>query len=455
MTKPQSISSVSAIVLAAGLGTRMKSRMPKVLHEIAGRPLVGHVLAALNEADVGRSIVVISEDAKEVEQAVAPHPVAIQSKQLGTGDAVKAALPLLTEDTQDVLVLFGADPLIRPETISQMIERRRGSDNPAIVVLGFRPSEPGNYGRLVTGEDGQLEAIVEAKDATAEQARIDLCNSGIMAIDGKRLAGFIDRLGNNNAKGEYYLTDIVGLAHQDGASCAWVEGDPDELLGVDTRADLADAERLMQTRLRLGAMTNGATLIDPESTFFCFDTKTGQDVVIGPNVVFGPGVTLANNVEIRAFSHLEGAKVSEGAIIGPYARLRPGAKIGRDVRIGNFVEVKNAVLGDGAKANHLSYIGDADVGAKANIGAGTITCNYDGFLKSRTEIGDGTFIGSNTALVAPVKIGDGAIIGAGSTISKNVAADDLAVTRAPQKSVKGWAERFRKDRQAKKNALKK
>jgi bifunctional UDP-N-acetylglucosamine pyrophosphorylase / glucosamine-1-phosphate N-acetyltransferase len=455
MTKPQSTKFVRAIVLAAGLGTRMKSATPKVLHEIAGRPLVSHVLSALTDAGVVSAIVVISEDAKAVEQVVAPHPVAVQQRPLGTGDAVKAALPLLGEDDGDVLVLFGADPLISAETISRMIARRQSDDNPAVVVLGFRPPDAGNYGRLVTSDDGHLLAIVEAKEATAEQARIDLCNSGIMAIDGKRLAALINRIDNTNAKEEFYLTDIVEIARQDGGQCVWVEGDADELLGVDTRHDLAEAERLMQKRLRAEAMTNGATLTDPDSTFFCFDTVIGQDVVIGPNVVFGPGTTVADKVEIKAFCHIEGADIAEGAVIGPYARLRPGAKIGNKAKVGNFVEIKNATLNEGAKANHLSYIGDAEVGAGANIGAGTITCNYDGFLKSRTEIGKGAFIGSNTALVAPVKIGDGAIVGAGSTISKDVGDDDLAVTRASQKALAGWAARFRTGRQAKKDVLKK
>ncbi len=455
MTKLQSTSDVSAIVLAAGLGTRMKSKKPKVLHQFAGRAMVSHVLSALTEAGVTHKIVVISEDAKGVEEAVAPDPVAIQRQQLGTGDAVKSALPLLDENASDVLVLFGADPLISAQTISRMIDRRQAPDNPAVVVLGFCPENSAGYGRLITDKDGHLEAIVEEKDATPDQIRIDICNSGIMAIDGKRLKSLIGRLGNDNAKGEYYLTDIVALAREDGANCTWVEGDADELLGVDTRADLAEAERLMQIRLRQRAMSGGATLIDPDSIFFCYDTDIGQDVVIGPNVVFGPGVTIADNVEIKAFSHIEGTTIAEGAVIGPYARLRPGAEIGQDARVGNFVEIKNAVLGHGAKVNHLSYIGDADVGAKSNIGAGTITCNYDGFLKSRTEIGKGAFIGSNTALVAPVRIGDGAIVGAGSTISKDVSGDELAVTRAPQKAVEGWARRFRTDRQAKKNALKK
>ena len=455
MTKPQSLINVSAIVLAAGLGTRMKSSIPKVLHQFAGRAMVNHVLSSLNEAGVTRSIVVISEDAKGVEEAVAPHPVAIQSRPIGTGDAVKAALPLLDEDVNDVLVLYGADPLISSDTIARMIERRQAPDNPAVVVLGFRPENTQGYGRLITDKDGNLEAIVEDKDATPDQVRIDICNSGTMAIDGKRLKSLVSQIGNNNAKEEYYLTDIIALAIEDGGHCVWIEGNADELLGVDTRADLADAERLMQNRLRQRAMAGGATLIDPDSTFFCCDTEIGQDVVIGANVVFGPGVRIADNVEIKAFSHIEGATISEGAVIGPYARLRPGARIDRNAKVGNFVEIKNATLGEGAKANHLSYIGDADVGANANIGAGTITCNYDGFLKSRTEIGSGAFIGSNTALVAPVKIGDGAIVGAGSTISKDVSADDLAVTRAPQKKVDGWAKRFRADRQAKKNALKK
>jgi len=455
MTKTQSTTSVCAIVLAAGLGTRMKSKKQKVLHEIAGRPMVCHVLAALEEAGVMRSVVVVSEGSKDVKDAVAPRPVAVQARQLGTGDAVKSALPLLEQTEQEVLVLFGADPLISSQTISTIIARRQAKDNPAVVVLGFRPNEFENYGRLIAAADGHLDAIVEAKDATPEQARIDLCNSGIMAIDGKRLPDLLSRLRNDNAKQEFYLTDIVRLARQDGAICAWVEGDETELLGVDTRADLAEAERLIQIRLRKKALAGGATLIDPKSTFFSADTIIGQDVVIGPNVFFGPGVNVADNVVINAFCHIEGTDLCEGATVGPYARLRPGAKIERGAKVGNFVEIKNAVLGTGAKVNHLSYVGDAMVGANANIGAGTITCNYDGFLKSRTEIGEGAFIGSNTALVAPVKIGDGAIIGAGSTISKDVMGDDLAVTRAPQKSVSGWAKRFRSERQAKKNALKK
>ncbi len=455
MTKSQTSSSATAIILAAGLGTRMKSTLPKVLHNIAGRPLVNHILSALIDAGVMRSVVVVSEGADDVKQAVAPQPVAVQEQQLGTGDAVKAALPQIEQGTGDVLVLFGADPLISSKTIIKMLARRQEADNPAVVVLGFRPDVPGKRGRLVIGSDGDLEAIVEARDASPAQLDIDLCNSGIMAIDGEHLHSLVNRIDNNNAKSEYYLTDIVGLAKEDGRHCALVEGDPDEFLGVDTRADLADAERVMQIRLREKAMAGGATLIDPGSTFFAFDTVMGRDVVIGPNVVIGPGVTIADGAEIKAFSHLEGAAVSKGAIIGPYARLRPGAKIGNGAKVGNFVEVKNAVLGAGAKANHLSYIGDADVGAKANIGAGTITCNYDGFLKSRTVIGDGAFIGSNTALVAPIKIGDGAIIGAGSTITKDVSSDALAITRAPQKSLPGWAGRFRNDRQAKKDALKK
>jgi len=454
MTKLQSTSAVCAIILAAGRGTRMRSQRPKVLHEIAGRALVCHVLAALAEAGVDSSIVVVAEEAEAVRKAVEPHPVAVQQQPRGTGDAVRSALTQLTGHEQDILVLFGADPLITADTITAMIQRRRQPDNPAVVVLGFRPENPGSYGRLVTGDDGMLEGIVEAADATPAQAGIGLCNSGIMAIDASRIGPLIDRLQNNNVKNEFYLTDIIALARADSLPCVWVEGRAEELAGVDTRADLAQAEYLMQTRLRHRAMQGGATLIDPASTFFACDTVIGEDVIIGPNVVFGPGVTIADNVEIKAFCHIEGATISDGAVIGPYARLRPGARIGEDARIGNFVEIKNANIGDGVKANHLTYIGDADIGERSNIGAGTITCNYDGFLKSRTVIGTGAFIGSNTALVAPVKIGDGAIIGAGSTIGKDVDADELAVTRAPQKTVKGWARRFRADRQAKKDALK-
>jgi len=443
MTKKKSEKS-AAIVLAAGLGTRMKSALPKVMHGLAGRPMIRHLLATLEAAGIDRIVVVVAPDTDSVAQAAAPHETVVQPHQLGTGDAVKAALPVLGDFSGDVLVLFGGDPLIQTETVERMIQRRRADDDPAVVVLGFRPDDPTAYGRLITDGEGGLSAIVEEKDASPEQRKIGLCNSGTMAIDGNKLADLVRRIGNDNAKGEYYLTDIVALAIADGHSCASIEGDADELIGIDDRADLARAEAILQDRLRAEAMAAGTTLVDPSSVHLSFDTRLGRDTVVGPNVVFGPGVTVGNGVEVKAFSHVEGADIADGAVIGPFARLRPGTRIETGARVGNFVETKNMTLGEGAKANHLTYLGDSTVGAKANIGAGTITCNYDGFNKSKTQIGAGAFIGSNTALVAPVTIGDGAIVGAGSTIAKDVDADALAVTRAPQDQRAGWAAKFRK-----------
>ena len=435
---------VAAIVLAAGLGTRMKSDLPKVLHPIAGRPMIQHLLASVSTLEPERVVVVISNGADNVRASIQPHPVAVQAEQRGTGHAVLQAAQQMTGFKGDVLILFGGDPLITPETMQRLLDRRRGDDDPAVVVLGFRPPNPGLYGRLIVDGAGHLEAIVEAVDATPEQLATNLCNSGVMAVDGKCLFDILGRVGNDNAKGEYYLTDIVAIANGDGANCAVIEAqDPDELTGIDTRADLAAAEAIAQKRLRQLAMANGATLTAPETVFFSHDTILGRDVVVGPNVVFAPDVTVGDNVTIRPFCHLEGTKVSDGVTIGPFARLRPGADIGDGVHIGNFVEIKNATLESGAKVNHLTYVGDARVGAGANVGAGTITCNYDGFFKHQTDIGAGAFIGSNTALIAPVKVGDGAIVGAGSVIAKDVPANALAVTRAAQKQMNGWAKKFR------------
>ena len=454
MTKTNSQFGVSAIVLAAGLGTRMQSNLPKVMHKIAGQPLVNHVTDALSQAGIEDLTVVIGPDMEIVAKAVSPFPTVVQASQSGTGDAVKSALDHITDKDGHVLVLFGADPLIQADTILRMIARREQADNPAVVVLGFRPDDPGAYGRLIADDKDQLSAIIEAKEADAETLALNLCNSGIMAIDRSVLLVLISEITNDNTKGEYYLTDIVAIARKLGRTCAYVEGDANEFIGVDTRADLADAEATLQTRLRQNAQTNGATLIDPKSVHLSFDTKIGSDVVIEPFVVIAPGVTIDDNALIRAYSHLEGAHVSSGAVIGPYARLRPGAQIGVDAKIGNFVEVKNAIFEAGAKANHLSYVGDARVGAKANIGAGTITCNYDGYNKSHTDIGAGAFIGSNTALVAPVKVGDGAIVGAGSTITKAVPDNALAVTRASQKTSDGYATSYRKLKAAQKERAK-
>jgi bifunctional UDP-N-acetylglucosamine pyrophosphorylase/glucosamine-1-phosphate N-acetyltransferase len=443
---------LAALILAAGKGTRMKSALPKVLHSIAGRSMVGHVLDTVSGLDPAQVAVVIGPDMEEVAEAVAPAAAVVQPKQLGTADAVKAARKVLPGGDGTVLVLYGDTPFIGRETLEKMVAAREASSDTAVVVLGFRPPDPGAYGRLVLGADGALEAIVEARDATREQLDIDLCNSGVMAIDRVRLWELIDAVGNDNAKGEYYLTDIIAIARGQGLACAYIEADAEELSGVNSRAELAVAEAIMQQRLRAAAMANGATLTDPTTVWFSHDTQTGQDVTIGPNVFFGPGVSVADGVEIRAFCHLEGARVGEGVTLGPFARLRPGAVVQKGARVGNFVEVKNATLEEGAKVNHLTYIGDARVGKAANIGAGTITCNYDGFLKYHTDIGAGAFIGSNTALVAPVKIGDGAIVGAGSTIGRDVEADALAVERAEAKTTPGWAKMFREKKSAEKAA---
>jgi bifunctional UDP-N-acetylglucosamine pyrophosphorylase/glucosamine-1-phosphate N-acetyltransferase len=443
---------VAAIVLAAGKGTRMKSALPKVLHPIAGRPMLRLLLDGLAPLGADPTVVVVGPGMAAVADEVAPWPTVTQAAQRGTADAVMAARPLLEGFAGDVLVLFGDTPFIRTETLQAMLAARCRTAKPAIVVLGFRPADPAAYGRLVMGTDGAIERIVETRDATPAERAIALCNSGVMAIDGRRLFGLLDRVGNDNAKGEHYLTDIVGLARADGLACAMVEADADELMGINDRADLARAEAILQGRLRAAAMAGGTTLVDPATVWLGHDTRLAEDVVVGPNVVFGPGVTVERGAEIRAFCHLEGVTLKTGAVVGPFARLRPGTVIGEGARVGNFVEVKNATLEAGAKANHLSYVGDARVGAKANVGAGTITCNYDGFLKHYTDIGAGAFIGSNTALVAPVKVGDGAIVGAGSTVTRDVAANALVTARGEQHERPGAAERLRRRKAAEKTA---
>ncbi|MBT3700341.1 MAG: bifunctional UDP-N-acetylglucosamine diphosphorylase/glucosamine-1-phosphate N-acetyltransferase GlmU, partial [Alphaproteobacteria bacterium] len=343
-------------------------------------------------------------------------------------------------------------PLIRPETLQLLIDRRHQADNPAVVVFGFRPADPALYGRLVLDDSDHLARIVEARDANETEKAINLCNGGVMVLDGAIAFDLLANLGNDNAKGEYYLTDIIAEAAKNGRVCAVIEGDEQEIMGVDHRTALAAAEATLQDRLRAKVLAGGATLVDPGTVWFSADTVVGRDVYIEPNVFFGPGVVVQDNVTIKGFSHIEGAIIGDGAVIGPFARLRPGTELAEDTKVGNFVEIKKAKIEAGAKVNHLSYIGDARVGMKANIGAGTITCNYDGFNKSHTDIGAGAFIGSNSALVAPVKIGDGATVGAGSTISNDVAADDLTVTRAPQKNIAGGAERLRKRYRSEKEA---
>lgn len=433
----------AAIILGAGKGVRMNSRLPKVLHPVGNRPMVLYPVEAARTAGAETCIVVVGPDMAEVAEALAPVPTAVQTEPRGTADAVKPARSRIGPDADTVLILYGDTPLIRPQTLAAMIARRREGGH-AAVVLGFRPAEPGGYGRLVLGGDGALEAIVEARDATADQREIGICNSGVMAIDGAILFDLVDAVGNDNAKGEYYLTDIVGIARCRGRTCSVVEAGADELLGINSREELAAAERIFQQRMRRAAMAGGATLTDPDSVWFSYDTVLGRDVTVGPQVVFGPGVSVGDDVEIKGFCHIEGAAIAGGATVGPFARLRPGAELQQGAKVGNFVEVKNAVLKPGAKASHLAYVGDAEVGAGANIGAGAITCNYDGYRKARTVIGDGAFIGSNSALVAPVSIGERAIVGAGSTIDRDVEADALALTRADHTAIPQAAAKIRR-----------
>lgn len=444
-------SKIAAIVLAAGKGTRMKSLLPKVMHAVAGRPMVLHVLDTVEAIGAERAVVVVGPGMDDVAKAVQPYETAVQAQQRGTADAVKAAKQALGDFRGTVFVLYGDTPLITPETLRHMLDaRERAKPATSVVVLGFRPAVPGGYGRLVVDRAGALTRIVEAKDASPAELKIGLCNSGVMAVDGALLWELLDKVDNKNAKGEYYLTDIVGLASRRKLRCGVIEAPEEQLLGVNDRVDLAKAEAALQDRLRRAAMESGVTMTDPATVFLAADTRLGKDVVIGPNVVFGPGVTIGDNVEIRAFCHIEGAAVGPQAIVGPFARLRTGTVLERAAHIGNFVECKAALIGEGAKANHLTYVGDAEVGAGTNIGAGTITANYDGFFKHKTVIGAGASIGSNTVLVAPVRVGDGALVGASSTITRDVAPDAIAVTRAEQRELPGAAKRYREKKRAEK-----
>jgi len=445
MTHPSAL----AIVLAAGKGTRMKSALPKVLHRLAGLPMLAHVLRSGAAAGIGRSSVVVGPGMDEVGQAgLAIDPklqVFVQPDQLGTADAVKAAASAYEGFAGHVLVLYGDTPLLRTETLKAVLgELDAGAD---VVVIGFEADDPTGYGRLLFDEKGRLAGIREEKDASTAERALTICNSGIMAFrTSETLVSLVGQIGNDNAKGEFYLTDAVALARKSGLQARVVLSNPEEVLGVNSRAELATAEAVMQRRLRTAVMAGGATLVAPDTVFFSYDTQVGRDVVIEPNVVFGPGVSIDDGVTIKGFCHIESATIGAGATVGPFARLRPGAALAREAHVGNFVEIKNSQVAEGAKVNHLTYIGDASVGAKANIGAGTITCNYDGFAKYKTEIGAGAFIGSNSSLVAPVKIGDGAYVGSGSVITKDVPADALAVTRPPQETREGWAAKVRERR---------
>jgi bifunctional UDP-N-acetylglucosamine pyrophosphorylase/glucosamine-1-phosphate N-acetyltransferase len=431
--------SVSLVILAAGQGTRMNSDLPKVLHHVAGAPLLHHAMQAGQALGPDRVVVVAGHGAEAVGKAARAFDegctIVVQEEQLGTAHAVAQAAPVLTDATGDTVVLYGDTPFIQPATLEAMQEARARH---AVVVLGFEARDPGRYGRLIADGD-RLERIVEFKDATEAERAITLCNSGVICADTQTLFSLVAEVGNQNAAGEYYLTDIVELARARGLSAGVVTCPEAETMGVNTRAQLAEAEAAFQARARAEALENGVTLTAPETVFFALDTVVGRDAIIGANVVFGPGVTIESGAEILPFCHLTGCHVSRGATVGPFARLRPGAELAEDVHVGNFVEIKNAILDEGVKVGHLTYLGDADVGEHTNIGAGTITCNYDGVNKHRTRIGKRAFIGSDTMLVAPVSVGDGAMTGSGSTITEDVPPEAVALGRARQVTKPGLA----------------
>ena len=442
MPKTEAPRAIALIVLAAGAGTRMNSDLPKPLHPLGGVPMLAHALAAGAALNPARIVVVTGHGAAEVEAAVSTHaPEAVcvrQDAQLGTGHAVLQAADALAGFDGDALVLYADTPFIRAETLSAMVAARAGHD---IVVLGFEAADPGRYGRLILDGDLLLR-IVEAKDATPEELAVNICNSGLMIADARSMMDLLAQVTDANAAGEFYLTDVPGLGLEQGMKATAILCDETETLGINSRAELAAAEALFQARKRAEALEDGVALAAPDTVHFALDTFIGRDAIVEPYVVFGPGVTVESGARIRAFSHLESAHVGAGAIVGPYARLRPGAEIGNDARIGNFVEIKAAEIGEGAKVNHLSYIGDASIGAGANLGAGTVTCNYDGVMKHRTVVGAGAFIGSDTMLVAPVTVGARAMTASGSVITEDVPDEALALGRAKQVNKPGLAAKF-------------
>jgi bifunctional UDP-N-acetylglucosamine pyrophosphorylase/glucosamine-1-phosphate N-acetyltransferase len=435
----------AVVILAAGQGTRMRSDTHKVLHPIASRPLLLHLLDRVDALGADKRVVVVGKGREQVEAAIAGRDVALalQAEQKGTGHAVQQAADALSGYDGPVLILYGDTPFVETDTLRRMLDRLDGDGGPGVVVLASCPEDPLKYGRIILGDGDRIAKMVEYKDATEEERAVRLCNSGMMAVRASDLFRWLGEVGNDNAAGEYYLPDVVNVAAAEGREAVVIEGDPYETAGVNSRAELAHLELEWQRRRREQVLDEGATLIDPESVWFAYDTKLGRDVTVEPHVVFGPGVQVADGATIHAFSHIEGAVIGAKASIGPFARIRPGTVLAGRTKVGNFVELKKATLGEGAKVNHLSYVGDAAIGPRANIGAGTITCNYDGFGKYQTEIGEGAFIGSNTALVAPVRIGEGAIVGAGSVITSDVEANSLAVERNEQRSIAGWAQRFR------------
>ncbi|MEN9012626.1 MAG: bifunctional UDP-N-acetylglucosamine diphosphorylase/glucosamine-1-phosphate N-acetyltransferase GlmU [Yoonia sp.] len=427
------------IILGAGMGTRMNSELPKVLHPIGGAPMIVHAMRAGAGLSPEKTVIVAGHGAEAVSKAALAYDpdaqTVLQSEQLGTAHAVAQARDALDGFDGDAVVLYGDTPFIKPETLEAMATARAKHD---IIVLGFEAADPGRYGRLITDGDA-LDRIVEFKDASDEERAVTLCNSGVIMANAKTLFELIDAVGNDNASGEFYLTDIIGIGRDKGLSATVVACDEAETLGVNSRAELIAAEADFQARARTEAIDDGVTLLAPDTVFFAYDTVLGRDAVIEQNVVFGPNVTIESGATIRAFSHLEGCHVAQGAIVGPYARLRPGTELQEKTKVGNFVEIKNTVVAEGAKVNHLTYVGDADVGARANIGAGTVTCNYDGVFKHHTSIGADAFIGSGTMLVAPVKVGQEAMTGSGSVITKDVPAGDLGVGRARQENKTGFA----------------
>ncbi len=429
---PMPAKDLAVIILAAGKGTRMKSDMSKVMHPIAGVPMIKHIITTAEGLNPKKIIVVLAPDMKDVEAVVTPHIVAIQKEQLGTGHAIKTAVEVLGEFNGDVLVLLGDVPLVKTSTVTALLNHHHNGQNFGATVLAMVPPSPTGYGRIFQNADGTLKEIVEEKDATDEQRLVRLVGSGLVVYDGKNLMPVLNQLTNNNAQREYYMGDIPFIMAKEGRPSGVARGDFMELRGVNTRAQLAELEMSWQHGKRLEMMEAGVTLLDPNTVYFAPDTQIGRDTVIGQNVVFGAGVTIDSHVEIRAFCHIEGANIQSGAIIGPFARLRPGSDIGVDAKIGNFVEIKNAKIGEGAKANHLGYIGDAELGAHSNFGCGAITVNYDGKKKSKTIIGQNVMIGSNSSLIAPITIADGAYVAAGSTITHNVEADALVIARARQ-----------------------
>jgi bifunctional UDP-N-acetylglucosamine pyrophosphorylase/glucosamine-1-phosphate N-acetyltransferase len=446
----------AVVILAAGKGVRMRSDLPKMLHPIGGAPMLHHAMRAALTLAPARLAVVVGHGADAVAAAardlVPDAAICVQADQLGTGHAVRMAETALADFAGDVFVLFCDTPLISAETLAAMAAAR--TDGADIVALGFDAAEPASYGRMITGPGDALERIVEAKDASAEELAVRTCNSGVIVADRAILFRLLARIGNENAKAEYYLTDVIGIARAEGLDARVVRCDEAETLGINDRVQLAKTEAAFQTRARRTAMLDGTTMTAPETVFLAWDTVLGRDVTIAPNVVFGPGVEIADGAEIRAFSHLEGCRVGPGAIVGPFARLRPGADVGERARIGNFVEIKNANIGQGAKVNHLSYVGDATLGTRANLGAGTVTCNYDGFAKHRTEIGEGAFIGVNTALIAPVTIGDNAYVGTGTVVTCDVPEDALALSRTPQTNREDVAPRLRETLRARSESKK-